>query len=184
MLLRLTAPRTPHMADNRSYDAFISYSRKDVEFVNRLVMALQRYTAPRGMPVSNKRLNVFVDRQDFQTGDYEVRLNQYLANSGKLVVICSPRARGSEFVNQEIRTFAALHGAENIIPVLIAGIPDNEATPASQLEKAFPSEVFELMKMPAAIDYRNFDERRSRIEKGPFFDSWFTLLAAIYDLTR
>ena len=99
-------------------------------------------------------------------------------------MIFSPCARASEFVNQEIRTLAGLHDAQNVIPILIAGIPDNEVTPARQQENAFPSALLELMKMPVAIEYRNFDPRQDRIEKRAFSDSWFTLLAVIYDLSR
>jgi|ERR1700722_17286444 hypothetical protein len=112
-------PLDPPSTGLSAHDVFISYSRKDSDFVNLLITALQSYSAPRGLSVTRPRLDVFVDRQDFQAGDYEARLNQYLKDSAKLVVICSPRARASQFVSEEIRTFGELKGAANIIPILI-----------------------------------------------------------------
>ncbi len=44
-----------------------------------------------------------------------------------MLVICSPNARASDFVSDEIRLFAEKRGGQNIIPVLLSGIPNNEA---------------------------------------------------------
>jgi hypothetical protein len=182
----MSSPSPSHAARSPipRHRIFISYSRKDADFVKILARALQNYSAPRGLPVPNRRIDVFLDKQDFQTGDYNERLHQYLENSSKLMVICSPWARASRFVNQEIATFAEIHGAQHIIPVLIQGIPNNESSGQNDAEMAFPDELCTLMRMPTAIDYRQFDATRDRFTRGNFADPWFTLLAAVYDLSR
>ena len=38
--------------------------------------------------------------------------------------------------------------------------------------------------MPLAGDYRNFDARRDKLDKGTFHGSWYTLLANLLELSR
>ena len=58
--------------------------------------------------------------------------------------------RTSEYVNDEIRRFVELRGVDNVIPILLAGIPNNEATREQEVEKAFPDSLCEVMQMPLA----------------------------------
>jgi hypothetical protein len=60
--------------------------------------------------------------------------------------LCSPRARASEFVSDEIRRFAAERGAEHIIPVLVEGIPNNGAPAGQEARMAFPEALMAVMK--------------------------------------
>jgi hypothetical protein len=53
-------------------------------------------------------------------------------------------------VNEEIRQFASMKGADNIIPLLISGIPNNEAKGEQAAEMAFPDALCEVMEMPLA----------------------------------
>lgn len=167
-----------------SFDVFVSYSRKDAQFVQALRTSLERYRAPRALRVPHRRLRVFVDTEDFQTGEYDQRLVEYLRTSSKLIVICSPSARLSSFVSEEIARFAELHGVQNLIPVLIAGLPNNEVTPASESEQAFPDALCKLMEMPVAVDYRAFVLGTDRVDRRHLRAPWFTLLAAVLDRSR
>lgn len=169
---------------NMRHDAFISYSRKDKTFAMRLQRALARYTPPRELGLPHRRLDVFRDEEDFTGGEYYQSLDRHLQDSSKLIVLCSPAARSSEFVNDEVRRFASARGAQHIVPLLIAGIPNNEATPEQQAQMAFPDALCAAMKMPLAADYRGFDPRRSRVDRGPWEASWYTTLANLYDLSR
>jgi hypothetical protein len=95
---------------NYKFDVFLSYSRKDEEFGKRLEEALENYTLPKDVQtrsVSKKRLNVFRDKKDLvpTDADYYKAIEGYLKQSRYLVVICSPNARGSEYVNAEIETY-------------------------------------------------------------------------------
>jgi hypothetical protein len=131
-------------------DAFISYSRKDREFAARLEKVLRNYKPPKGLNLPQRNLVVFRDEEDFTGVEYHASLEKHLKNSRKMIVICSPHARKRQFVNDEIRLFAQERGKENIIPVLISGIPNNEAKPEQEEEKAFPEALCEAMEMPLA----------------------------------
>ena len=91
-----------------AYDVFISYSRKDIVFARALQKALENYSSPRDLIVSQHRLVVFRDEDDFTGAEYNQSLREHLEKSAKMVVICSPNARASEYVNDEIRQFANL----------------------------------------------------------------------------
>ena len=109
------------------HDAFISYSRKDTPFATAIERSLKRYSPPKDLPAPHRRLNIFRDTEDFTGTEYFASVEQHLQGSRKLLVICSPNARGSDFVNDEIRRFANSHYPADIISILIAGIPNNEA---------------------------------------------------------
>jgi WD40 repeat protein len=167
-----------------SHDAFISYSRKDRAFAVRLQKALENYVPPRDLPLPHRRLDVFRDEEDFTGAEYYQSVDRHLHESGKLIVLCSPAARGSQFVNDEIRRFASAKGPERIIALLVAGIPNNEATPEQSALIAFPDALCEVMEMPLAADYRGFDPGRSRVDRGVYEGSWYTTLANLYDISR
>ena len=99
------------------HDAFISYSRKDKPFAVLLERTLRRYTPPSGLPVPKRRLNIFRDEEDFTGTEYYQAVGRHLQGSRKLVIICSPNARASSFVNDEIQRFTQVHSAEDLIPV-------------------------------------------------------------------
>jgi hypothetical protein len=175
-------------ADNKQQtfvnDAFISYSRKDKEFAARLEKALRNYKPPKGLNLARRNLVVFRDEEDFTGGEYHASLQKHLNNSRKMIVICSPHSRKSDFVNDEIRRFAQERGKENIIPVLISGIPNNEAKPEQEEEKAFPEELCKVMEMPLAASYIGFDPKKDKVNKGVFYSAWYKILADLYDISR
>ncbi|NIX58042.1 MAG: TIR domain-containing protein, partial [candidate division Zixibacteria bacterium] len=163
---------------------FISYSRKDVDFAEKLEKALENYKPPKGLYVPHRNLDVFRDVTDMTGVEYFHAIEEHLSNSAKLILICSPNARHSKSVNDEIRRFVKLHGAENIIPILLAGIPNNETYPGQSAQKAFPEALCEVMKMPLATSYRNFNPKKDKIDKGKFEVAWHNVLANLYNLGR
>ncbi|PJG56121.1 hypothetical protein CVM73_04700 [Bradyrhizobium forestalis] len=167
-----------------AHDMFISYSRKDLQFAQLLERALAAYAPPKGLGVPARRLRVFRDQSDLTGVEYHQSIARHLRDSRKLILLCSPHARASAFVNDEVKQFAAARGAENIIPLLIGGLPNNEASPDQEALKAFPDALCEAMQMPLAGDYRNFDARRDKPDKGTFHGSWYTLLANLLELSR
>jgi hypothetical protein len=154
-------------ASPKQYDAFISYSRKNEDFAAKLEQALENYRPPKGLEAPQRRLNIFRDKRDFKVGDYHQNLEASLMASAKLIVICSPEARNSPYVNQEIRQFARLRGSENIIPILHSGIPNNEAGPEQAESMAFPAALCELMEMPLAANFLKFDSQKGKINRDP-----------------
>jgi|LakMenE18May11ns_1017448.scaffolds.fasta_scaffold9872033_1 hypothetical protein len=184
-----TSHYTPSIQNDESvttkrYDAFISYSRKNEDFAARLEQALENYRPPKGLDAPQRRLNIFRDKQDFKVGDYHQNLDSSLMASERLIVICSPEARKSQFVNEEIRRFAKLRGTKNVIPVLHSGIPNNEARPDQAESMAFPAALCELMEMPLAANFLRFDSQKNKVNREPYLDPWYTILAHIYDVNR
>jgi hypothetical protein len=157
----MIAERTPRPApegdvpadaarDEFIYDAFISYSgfRKageasqfDRKVAERLHSSLEAYRVPRALTKRNgaragalRRLKkIFRDRAEVRaSSSLNDSLIESLSRSRFLIVICSPRARQSRWMNQEIATFHSLGRSDHILPLLIEGEP----------EKAFPEELF------------------------------------------
>lgn len=184
----------PEVADGREarpddyqFDVFLSYSRKDEEFGKKLEEALENYRLPKHVKtslISRNRLSVFRDKNDLvpTDTDYYQTIAGYLKRSGNLIVICSPNARRSQYVNQEIAAFLESHEPKSIIPILLSGRPNNESE-ANPDEHAFPEALCSALQMPLALDFTEF-EPRSKVHRGRYRDSWYTLLAKIFGAER
>ncbi len=166
------------------HDAFVSYSRKDKVFASLIEKALENYTPPKSSVISQKRLDIFRDEEDFTGTDYHKAVNKHIQESRKLILICSPAARASRYVNDEVRIFAEANGSDNIIPILLSGIPNNEASSEQEAEKAFPEALVEIIQMPLAISYLSFHSDKDKVNKRKYDGSWFSLLANLYDIGR
>ncbi|HEX2210377.1 MAG TPA: toll/interleukin-1 receptor domain-containing protein, partial [Longimicrobium sp.] len=136
------------------YDAFISYASgtregKGSTFDRRVGERLQRlmetYRAPRrGRGGRAARIGrVFRDRDELHaTNDLPEMLREALASSRYLIVVCSPRARASRWVNREVAEFARVRGVENVLLLLIEGEP----------EESFPTALEELAPGVSPLD--------------------------------
>src|SRR5881296_3919004 len=122
----------PERLQPDQYDAFICYSRQDAAFARKLEQALEAYKPPKDLPVPHRHLNVFRDEGDLTGTEYYQSIERHLENSAKLIVVCSPHARRSDYVDDEIRRFIKAKGATNVIPVLAAGIPNNHVGPGQE----------------------------------------------------
>lgn len=147
-----TGSRPPEPA----FDAFISYSREDIDFARRLERTLEGYQPPSGLPAPRPRLRVFCDEADFTGVKYFEAVDQHLRQAAKLLVLCSPAARKSPYIDDEIPRFATHKSAVEIVPILIDGIPNNEAGQAAEEQKAFP-------RQPRAIASNAASHRVSQI---------------------
>ena len=171
------------------FDAFLSYSRKDVQFAAKLDKALEAYRPPKDLNVPQRNLKIFRDEGDLIGTEYYEAIERHLRQCNKLIVVCSPDARKSEYVNDEIRRWVKLKGPTGIIPVLLQGIPNNEAKGDQETHKAFPSALYEEIyqkehKVLLALSFLGIDLKREKIHKGKYEGSWYTLLANIYGLPR
>ncbi len=166
------------------YDAFISYCREDKAFAEKLEKALESFKPPKDPHIPQRRLNIFRDEDDLIGADYYKSIDGHLGDSAKLIVICSPNARKSEFVNDEIRRFSKLNNPTNIIPVIIDGVPNNEAKEGQEEQMAFSDALCESLEMPLAVSYTGINLQRGKVNKGIFDGSWYTILANIYNISR
>lgn len=156
------------------FAAFISYARGDEAFARMLETALESFRPGDGRPTAA----IFRDRVDFTGTEYYRALEEHLRDSAKLIVVCSPSARQSDYVGDEIRRFAKIRGTEAIVPVLLSGLPNQEA----DHRKAFPDALIEVMGgNPLGVEYRGFAPDRDRVAAGGRFEAeWYKLLANVH----
>ena len=166
------------------HDVFISYSRVDRAFAVALEAALERYRPPRGLRLPHRYLDVFRDEQDFTGTEYTSALARHVGASRKLIVVCSPAARASRYVDEEVRLFAAARGAEHVIPILLAGTPNNESANPEDPNLAFPQALCDVMAVPLAASYRGCDPARQSVRRGLFEGAWLTVLANLFGVER
>lgn len=145
------------------YDAFISYKHAELDsyIAKKVHKFLETYRVPKSAVrlTGKKRINrVFRDQEELPIGsDLGGNIEAALRESEYLIVICSPRTLGSEWVLKEIRTFISMHSRENVLAILIEGEPSD----------SFPKELLVNDKgqpvEPLAADVRG--QTKSEINK-------------------
>lgn len=116
------------------YDAFISYSHSepDAFVAGKLHTMLEHYRVPkkiREICGKKKIERVFRDREELPlSANLAMSICEALENSEYLIVICSPRALKSEWVQREIETFLLTHTKDKVLTLLAEGEPE-EAFP-------------------------------------------------------
>ncbi|MBP5151469.1 MAG: toll/interleukin-1 receptor domain-containing protein [Lachnospiraceae bacterium] len=117
------------------YNAFISYRHAplDMEIAKKVHTGLETYKIPASVKKRlgiNKINRVFRDQEELPIGsNLSDNIGEALEGSEFLIVICSPRTPGSEWVQKEIETFISLHGRDRVLAVLIEGEPDESFPP-------------------------------------------------------
>ena len=183
-------------SDDKRYEyfAFISYKHEDMRWAKWLQQQIETYRLPaiirKQAPHLPKHIRpVFRDQTDISTGPLLQNLRQELQDSRYLIVLCSPAAAKSEWVNREVQHFIDMGRADRIIPFVVAGTPnasnpDEECFPAilrgeeramlgvsvPELgkEKAFVKVVAKLLglKFDQLWDRHRRRQRRQRLFRG------------------
>ena len=115
--------------DEFLYDAFISYSHRDMKWARWLQGKLETYRIPKeaGEPFQNRpRLRVFRDQTDLNGVELTTSLQQELRASRYLVVVCSPDSASSKWVNEEVSFFESLGRQNQVIAFIVSGEPDSD----------------------------------------------------------
>jgi hypothetical protein len=125
------------MANSPSHAAFISNANDgevDRRWAEWLYQALSRYSVPREFSrmadQSRKLGSIYWDHESSQLNRSNKTLLDEVARSRVLLVVCSPRARASAWVNDEARHFLERKDPSHLIPVLIEGTPETAYPPA------------------------------------------------------
>ena len=108
------------------YWAFISYSNKDKASAEKIHKALEQFSFPKELVRSGKvpkRMRpIFKDRDELACGeDLNLSIKSAIANSYALIVLCSPEAAKSRWVNLEIREFKKAKPDHKIICIVVGG---------------------------------------------------------------
>jgi tetratricopeptide (TPR) repeat protein len=132
-----------------TYKAFISYSHADEKWARWLHRKLEGYRIPRhlkGMAgasgtVPGKLSPIFRDRDELSSShDLSSRIEEALLASDNLIVICSPSAAASRWVNQEIEFFQKSGKAQRIFCLIV----DSGQGPEHSLLDCFPPAISDV----------------------------------------
>ena len=145
------------------YYAFLSYSHKDRELANWLHRELESFRVPHALAgrltangVVPRRLTpIFRDQHDLSAADdLAIEVEAALAASQFLVVLCSPIAAKSRWMNVEIESFKRTRPEGCVLAAVVSGEPFASEMPGHEHEECFP----------AALRYK-YDRRGHRTSK-------------------
>lgn len=156
------------MSVSRRYRAFISYSHSDERVAAWLHRSLENYRVPRRLratagefgPVPERLNPIFRDREELASADnLGASVQAALVDSESLIVICSPRAAQSRWVNEEVLAFKRLGRSGRIYCLIVDGEPSTGDArecfpPALRLEIEADGELGQRPAEPIAADFR------------------------------
>lgn len=154
------------------FRAFLSYSHADAAWARWLLRRLETYRVPSRLvgtqgahgPIERRLGSFFLDRDELPTaGDLGVTIRDALVDSAALIVLCSPAAAGSRWVNEEIASFRAVAHGRPLLCFVVGGEP-GAADPARQ---SFPPALLQpdaqgVVQEPLAADARREGDGRER----------------------
>jgi hypothetical protein len=176
-MLPTSSPGTVMMepTDPAHYWAFISYSHIDRAWAEWLQRALERYVLPKTLvgkhstlgPIPRRLFPVFRDEDELSSApSLGSKIESALRGSRTLIVVCSPAARASVWVDREIEYFANLGRATRIFALLVQGSPHD----------VFPVQLVAACGDPLAADVRS----GTRVAKR---DALLRIVAGIFELS-
>ena len=142
---------TPRDIGRKHYWCFISYRHADNQTEGRLWATwlhrqLETYSVPttlvgqtnlRGETIPARIFPVFRDEDELPAdADLSTPIIQALERSHSLVVLCSPRARRSRFVDDEVRLFKSMGKSARILGAILAGDPGQPHAPLLHSEES------------------------------------------------
>jgi MTH538 TIR-like domain (DUF1863) len=164
------------------FAVFISYSHRDESLARWLHRKLEGYRVPRDLVGKNGAFGAipgrlgrcFRDRDDLSaSGDLSDAIRDALINSDSMLVLCSPSAAASPYVNEEVRTFKALGKGKRILAAISSGEPHaagragffaaDECFPPALLQQIGPDGALTELpegREPLAADFREGKDER------------------------
>ena len=144
---RRAPSRARRGAPQQRYMAFLSYSHRDEETAHWLHETLEQFKVPprlvgqlTDMGAVPKRLTpIFRDRHELAAaGDLSEEIEEAMAGSRFLIVLCSPAAAKSKWINEEIICFKRMHDDNRILAAIIGGEPFASDIAGREVEECFP----------------------------------------------
>ena len=141
----LSRARRP--APQQRYMAFLSYSHQDAAIADWLHEELEEFHVPPRLvgkltdqgPVPKRLAPIFRDRHELAAAsDLGEEIEEAITGSRFLIVLCSPAAAKSHWINEEIACFKRLHREDRILAAIIDGEPFASDDPGEEAEECFP----------------------------------------------
>ncbi|MGH8126338.1 MAG: TIR domain-containing protein, partial [Rhodanobacteraceae bacterium] len=129
-----------------TYRAFISYSHRDKAWADWLHKALETYRVPSRLVgkataagTIPRRLNpIFRDREELASAaELGRKVNEALGQSENLIVLCSPAAATSRWVNEEVLAYKRIGRGGRIFCLIVGGEPNATDLPGRESEECF-----------------------------------------------
>jgi len=147
------------------YRAFLSYSHSDESTARWLQRRLETYRVPKRLAqakglTTGRLAPIFRDREELaSSSDLSSEIENALTSSESLIVICSPAAARSRWVNEEIVRFRSLGRSERVFCFLIG---DPEVSFPDALNQELPVLVSQSLPPaePLAADARKHGDGR------------------------
>ena len=171
------------------YKAFLSYSHQDHKAASWLHNALEKYRLPEQLQaayasktthqehkdeIPGKLGRIFRDRDELPAADdLTAEVKKALQSSEFMIVLCSPRAAASRWVNKEVIEFKKLRGDAFVLPIILEGEPgasvggqggaDEECfPPAVRFKLGADGQLSRKRAEPIAADIRKSGDGRQR----------------------
>ena len=147
----------PRDTDIYRYRAYTSYSHQDEKWAAWLHKKLEAYRVPRRLVgrkstrgiIPRRIAPVFRNREELPTAtDLGEVITRAIRESASLIVICSPHAARSRWVNEEILTFKRLGRIDRIFFIMVGGETGAEKKPELEMQECFP----EALRLGIGLD--------------------------------
>ena len=130
------------------YMAFLSYSHRDSAIADWLHEELEQFHVPTRLvgkltdhgPIPKRLAPIFRDRKELAAAsDLSEEIEEAIAGSRFLIVLCSPAAARSRWIEEEIATFKRLHREDRILAAIVDGEPFASDNPETADRECFPA---------------------------------------------
>jgi hypothetical protein len=143
-------PVLPPSKDEFKYWSFISYSHKDKKWGDWLHRKLETFRVPQQLQVTDadeqtipsRLFPIFRDREELPTSaNLGNSIQSALSQSRSMIVICSPDAAKSRWVNEEILSFKRMGRAGRIFCLIVDGEPNASDDSKNASRECFPEAI-------------------------------------------
>ncbi|HSM11605.1 MAG TPA: toll/interleukin-1 receptor domain-containing protein, partial [Lysobacter sp.] len=154
------------------FRAFLSYSHADAAWASWLLKRLETYRVPARLvgttgahgTIQARLGKLFRDRDELPSaGDLGTTIRSALVDSEWLILICSPTAAKSHWVNAEVEAFLASGRGDRVLCFVVGGAPGS----TDPDQQCFPPALLQpdaggVLREPLAADARPSGDGRER----------------------